>query len=581
MSDILEYRFLRATVFAVMVAALTMVPDLSMAQNLDGHGLGIRSQFPCNVPRGPFQPVPPPGNYNYSGCNPIAVGSRATVEIHQLDNWNRTNGAQYQGMQIPLLIEHWVLYGTGRYRQLAGYISDQRNNIHDSTVGVNSLRSKISKFCYVNGPIHTGGANQVISGPSNYDIVDSSTTLAAMLHLEQRDACRLDPACVTRSCPGPTCSVLEDPEEWEWRCDFAINSDWILGGTPKARVTVWSPLTPKLDEIWHGFWSWDTGKNNNFDGLYKLNAYWPPPYMAYSSWDTSEEVFWGTDDYKEQSPVVLYSGAGNLASPPPGSFAWNACLGIVRNSPCPDKCDVCKEPAFGGKDGFHRLDATTTIPMANWAWTAPSTPPLKWAVDRNSFPASQRDIWSSSTKQAIEAWNRTMGYDIYAPSESNIADAHVIVKGSRIDEFPDQIVDLPDIIQEIFRVSEGTFGITIPTGIALKKLLTSCPNDPITSGLQLPVNKVTIFIFHDRAWTWSGCEFRRWDHAPPPGIPPFDNIPARPLIMHELGHALGSDHCNECKETLMASGFKEDECVEYKAVPIEVRDAINCSFSRR
>ena len=588
----LRYRVVALRLGACMMLLATILTGVhtASADDLQGQGMGIKTTFPCHVDRGPGT-IPAgsaagsnPGSGAASGdggdsgpCTPAAAGSRFTTEVLQLDSWSRTPGATYQGSQL-LLLQQKVRYGSESVTQYAGWVSDARHTRHNPKTGVRSVRSKMQKFCYVSGP--SGAGNQVIRSPSNTQFSTShGSKRAQYLRLEKADACRLDPNCLAASCGSPNCSPMQNPDQWEWQCGFGT-SDWI-SSSAEGKVIVTSPHVPVITDIWHGFWSWDTGANNNFDGHFKLHGYWPPPASTGASWSKEKEVFWGTDGYSEDEPVVLYQDHGNHAPPPGGAFAWNACMGIVKDTPCPGRCEACESPAFGGKDGEADVGGRT-IPMRNWVWSEEGVPPLKWAVVPDTFPSHLRSTMESSTRQSVKGWNEAMGFEIFEPEASDPDDADVLVKGSTIDDFPDGLVELPESIKRYFKVTPGTFGIAVPSRFDFFDLLVDeCPGTPLEQRTVLPITQVTIFIFHDRAEYWTGCELQRWPDGPDPGDPPYKRVPSRPLIAHELGHALGSDHCDDCEEGLMSTHMAAGTCHQYKAVPIEVRDAIICSLNRR
>ena len=175
----------------------------------------------------------------------------------------------------------------------------------------------------------------------------------------------------------------------------------------------------------------------------------------------------------------------------------------------------------------------------------PEAPPVHWQINLDDFPQVQRGLWESASVAAATAWNAVLGYEALRrgsyPCGPGFQCTQITISGSAYDDrgWLEKARDKP-----------GAMANSYANPFALDDLPDQMPSFwsgycPMQPSILTDVIQYKIYVYYDTASTWDDtCD--PYNHVPTGDIEhvPFAHVASPTVVLtHELGHALGLDHC--------------------------------------
>ena len=240
--------------------------------------------------------------------------------------------------------------------------------------------------------------------------------------------------------------------------------------------------------------------------------------------DADNELSWeGPDVRIEQNPLLLFNEEMDR---------WDVCMGDVPGTLC-DLCAPCDWPAKDIQYQYGR------------EFFSPEAPPVHWQINLDDFPQVQRGLWESASVAAATAWNAVLGYEALRrgsyPCGPGFQCTQITISGSAYDDrgWLEKARDKP-----------GAMANSYANPFALDDLPDQMPSFwsgycPMQPSILTDVIQYKIYVYYDTASTWDDtCD--PYNHVPTGDIEhvPFAHVASPTVVItHELGHALGLDHC--------------------------------------
>lgn len=307
---------------------------------------------------------------------------------------------------------------------------------------------------------------------------------------------------------------------------------------------------------------------------------------------TRARRYWGREPgesgfiERNQHNIFYYSESGGCDNPEygcgafsgsweedPGEYKWNICSGLVSNSPC-HACLFCdsdtNQPTMSG-DSIAQSGPTPTIKIGCCPDVAQNQYgiPYRWRLDRSQTPQAPPLTVKVHPSQfnhgtnSLTDWNLTISYavDVWNDALTQVVGGDVLTRD------PDSFTRRNDEDSSHIDISATTMNglsrrlflrwLTLEDGIlAFTELVYYNPLEPLFENDQCPpanrkfgrdgtfVSAYIIILIDAMSWVHGSCPANGLINIQPDPSNParLSKAPARLIVAHELGHALGFRH---------------------------------------